>query len=81
MSQSGLIIPGHMWHLVCLYIVWRDYWFLFGFGCVYVMSDGWSWRRMQIERERWVPPYDERVGEAGSLEWAIGEDTRLGYMC
>ena len=27
-----------------------------------------------------VPPSDERVGEAGSLVWALGEETRLGYM-
>ena len=39
-----------------------------------------SWRRMLGERELCVLPSDERVGEAGSLVWALVEDTRLRYM-
>ena len=40
-----------------------------------------SWRRMLGERELCVLPSGERVVWEVSLEWAIGEDTRLGYMC
>ena len=38
-----------------------------------------SWRRMLGERELCVLPSGERVVWEVSLEWAIGEDTRLGY--
>ena len=39
-----------------------------------------SWRRMLGERELCVLPSGERVVWEVSLEWALGEDTLLGYM-
>ena len=40
-----------------------------------------SWRRRLGERELCVLPSGERVVWELILEWALGEDTRLGYMC
>ena len=70
-----------VWHLVCVYIVWRDYWFLFGFGFVYMcqlgrLDDAW-WRSGNCVCCHLVSAWSGR----SVLEWALGEDTLLGYMC